>query len=168
MFGTLSSGANAYAKVSVETGVTSASPHQLIVMLFDGALMAVSNAASQMKAGNIAGKGQSISKAISIIENGLRASLDKKAGGSIAGNLDALYEYMCNRLLQANLKNQPEMLDEIQGLLKDLKQSWESIGDTPASANAAAPAETAIPVSAAPQPSPYDSLTPHSARLVKA
>lgn len=165
MFGTVTSGANAYAKVSVETGVAAASPHQLIVMLFDGALVAVSNAASQMKSGNIADKGQSISKAISIIENGLRASLDKNAGGNIAGNLDALYEYMCTRLVQANLKNQPEMLDEIHGLLKDLKQAWESIGGVPVASPEEAPIQASAP---APKPSPYDSLTPHSARLVKA
>jgi len=161
MFGTLNSGANAYAKVGVETGVFAASPHKLIVMLFEGALVAVSNATSQMKAGNIAGKGQSISRAISIIESGLRASLDKNAGGGIAGNLDALYEYMCNRLLQANLNNQPEMLDEVHGLLKDLKQAWESIGATEIVAPDPAPA-------AAPLASAYDSLTPQSSRLVKA
>lgn len=165
MFGTLNSGASAYAKVGIETGVAAASPHKLIVMLFDGALVAVSNAAAQMRSGNIAGKGQSISKAISIIENGLRASLDKKAGGNIAGNLDALYEYMGGRLLQANLKNQPELLDEVHGLLKDLKQAWESIGDVPAAANASAPVQAPAP---APQAAAYDSLTPHSARLVKA
>ncbi len=162
MFGTSNFGANAYARVGVETGVSAASPHQLIVMLFDGALMAVSDATSQMKSGNIPAKGQSISKAISIIESGLRASLDKKAGGAIAGNLDALYEYMCNRLMQANLKNQPGMLDEVRDLLKDLKQSWESIGN---------PA-TAAPVTDAPaspsKASAYDSLTPHHSRLVKA
>lgn len=163
MFGTLSSGANAYAKVGVETGVAAASPHQLIVMLFDGALTAISNAASQMKSSDIAGKGQSISKAISIIDNGLRASLDKTAGGDIADNLDALYEYMSNRLLLANLKNQPEILDEVHGLLKDLKQAWESIGSTPAVANEPAP----LPAVAS-KPSPYDSLTPNNARLVKA
>lgn len=163
MFGTLNSGANAYAKVGVETGVSSASPHQLIIMLFDGALMAISNATSQMKSGNIPAKGQSISKAIAIIESGLRASLDKTAGGSIADNLDALYEYMNNRLMLANLKNQPEILDEVHGLLKDLKQAWESIGAVPAATNEPAPAPAAMP-----KASPYDSLTPHSARLVKA
>ena len=161
MFGMINSGASAYAKVGVETGVAAASPHKLIVMLFDGALVAVSNAASQMKSGNIAGKGQSISKAVSIIESGLRASLDKNAGGSIANNLDGLYEYMCNRLLQANLKNQPEMLDEVHALLKDLKEAWESIGSAPTAAQEPAPV-------AAAKASLYDSLTPHSARLVKA
>lgn len=159
MFGAFSNGANAYAKVSVETGVAAASPHKLIVMLFDGALVAVSAAANHMRAGQIADKGHSISKAISIIESGLRASLDKNAGGSIAANLDALYEYMCHRLLQANLKNQPELLDEVHGLLKDLKQSWEAIGDAPAQPAQAAPV-------AAPQ---NDPLAPHTAaRLVKA
>jgi flagellar protein FliS len=158
MFGTFSNGANAYAKVSVETGVATASPHKLIVMLFDGALVAVSAAANQMRAGQIPDKGLSISKAISIIESGLRASLDKKAGGSIAENLDALYEYMCHRLLQANLKNQPEVLDEVHGLLKDLKTSWEAIGEVPVQPTQAA----AIP---APQ---NDPLAPNTARMVKA
>ncbi|TCS39192.1 flagellar protein FliS [Paucimonas lemoignei] len=158
MFGTLNSGANAYAKVSVETGVAAASPHKLIVMLFDGALAAIANANAQMKFGDIAGKGKSISKAISIIDSGLRASLDKSAGGSIAANLDSLYEYMSNRLLQANLHNQPQLLDEVSGLLKDLKASWEAIGETPAQPQPAAP----TPVLQ------NDPLAPHTARLVKA
>lgn len=128
MFGSSQShGANAYAKVGIETGVIAASPHKLIVMLYDGAIVALSNAAQHMKNGDIAAKGQSISKAIAIIENGLRASLDKKAGGEIAVSLDALYEYMNGRLLQANLKNEIEGLLEVQGLLKDLKSAWEAI-----------------------------------------
>ncbi len=159
MFGTISSGANAYSKVAVETGVVAASPHKLIVMLFDGAMIAVSTAVSNMKAGDIPSKGQSISKAISIIENGLRASLDKAAGGGIAANLDALYEYMTNRLVQANLNNQPEMLNEVYGLLKDLKQSWEAIGDVPA---------TVVPTSDIPPAPIPDSLMPQTSRLVKA
>ncbi|MEC5217574.1 flagellar protein FliS [Actimicrobium sp. GrIS 1.19] len=128
MFGSPKSGASAYANVGMETGVASASPHKLIVMLFDGALMAVTAAVQQMKAGDIPAKGKSISKAISIIDNGLRASLDKTVGGSIAGSLDALYEYMSNRLLIANLKNQPETLQEVHGLLMDLKTAWDAIG----------------------------------------
>lgn len=157
MFGANPSGVSAYSKVAVETGVTAASPHKLIVMLFDGALVAVSTAATQMKAGNIPAKGQSISKAINIIENGLRASLDKNVGGGIAANLDALYEYMANRLLVANLKNQPEVLDEVYGLLKDLKEAWEGIGES-----------AAVPAATAPAPVAPDPLMPHTSRLVKA
>lgn len=127
MFGSAKTGAGAYARVGIETGVAAASPHKLIVMLFDGALIALANAQQQMRAGNIPEKGRSISKAIAIIENGLRASLDREAGGSIAASLDGLYEYMSNRLLEANLKNQPALLEEVYKLLADLKGAWEAI-----------------------------------------
>jgi flagellar protein FliS len=151
MFGKSSRGANAYANVSIETGVTSASPHKLIVMLFDGALVAVATAEQQMKEGNIQAKGKSISKAISIIDNGLRASLDKKVGGQIAESLDALYAYMSSRLLVANLKNQPEILQEVHTLLMDLKSAWDAIGQQAE----ALPAAAAAPVKAAPDMSTY-------------
>lgn len=157
MFGSPQSGAKAYAKVGVETGVSAASPHRLIVMLFEGAMVAVSTALQCMKAGNIPGKGQSISKAIMIIDGGLRASLDKKQGGEIAMNLDSLYEYMSNRLLVANLKNQPEVLEEVYRLLKDLSEAWDAIGD-------AKPAPAAEP----PKAAVYDALAPNNSRLVKA
>lgn len=128
MFGSTRSGANAYAKVGIETSVAAASPHRLIVMLFDGAVVSIMAARQHMKAGNIPAKGQAISKAITIIQNGLRASLDKEGGGEIATSLDALYEYMCDQLLTANLKGQPELLEEVQRLLVDLKTAWEAIG----------------------------------------
>ncbi|WP_020565685.1 flagellar export chaperone FliS [Methylosarcina fibrata] len=120
--------ANTYKSVGIETGVLTASPHQLIAMLFDGALQAVAAASLQMKAGNISGKGESISRAINIIDSGLRASLDKKLGGEIAENLDALYDYLCRRLLLANMKNNPEMLEEAHRLLSGLKSGWDHIG----------------------------------------
>ncbi len=144
MFGSPQShGANAYAKVGIETGVIAASPHKLIVMLYDGAIVSLSNATQHLKNGDLASKGQSISKAIAIIENGLRASLDKKAGGEIASSLDALYEYMNSRLLQANLKNEVEGLQEVQNLLRDLKSAWEAISpdNKPAVAERPAPVQ---------------------------
>jgi flagellar protein FliS len=129
MFGTMKRGVNAYHNVSLETGITSASPHKLIVMLYDGALVALLGAKTNIAAGNIAAKGSAISKAISIIDNGLRASLDKEAGGEIAANLDALYDYMSRRLLHANLKNDVTIIDEVHGLLADLRGAWLEIGD---------------------------------------
>ena len=140
MFGTRQSGVNAYAKVGIETGVTSASPHKLIVMLFDGALVSVATGIHCMKAGNIPEKGAAISKAIMIIDSGLRASLDKKVGGEIAEGLDALYEYMVHRLLQANLKNEVDKLEEVQRLLSELRGAWNAIGEA-----AAAPADPNLP-----------------------
>jgi len=131
MFGSRHTGVSAYAKVGIETGVLAASPHKLIVMLFDGALAAISTALSSMRSGNIGDKGKAISKAIMIIDSGLRASLDKKAGGEIAESLDALYEYMSARLLQANLKNEPDILEEVQRLLIELRDAWNAIADTP-------------------------------------
>ena|ERR1039457_2804708 len=160
MFGSKQRGANAYATVGVETGVSSANPHKLIVMLFDGASVAVTSALKYMKAGNIAGKGKSISHAILIIDSGLRASLNKEVGGEIAYNLDGLYEYMSNRLLIANLKNQPEILEEVLQLLKDLKNAWDSIGTPNNSANTW-PNEV-------PKATAYDSLKPRSSHLVRA
>lgn len=158
MFGTIIKGASAYNEIALETGVNAVSPHKLVVMLFDGALVALTTAGAHMRGQNISGKGQAISKAIQIIESGLRASLDKNAGGEIAANLDALYAYMVNRLLVANLNNQPEILDEVHGLLKDLKESWEAIGDTPKNVQ---PTEFAAP-------SARDPLMPQESRLVKA
>lgn len=158
MFGSLQRGANAYAKVGLETGVVAASPHKLVVMLFDGALAAVRAATVHMKAREIEKKGVAISKAINIVQNGLRASLDKEAGGQIAQSLDSLYDYMCTRLVSANLTNQPEMLDEVVTLLADLKGAWEAIGDSAAPAAAAAP----------PRPMAYDSLAPRAASFVSA
>lgn len=177
MFGTAQRGANAYAKIGVETGVAAASPHKLIVMLFDGALLSIATALQQMQEGNIPAKGAAISKAINIIDNGLRASLDQKAGGEIAISLDALYEYMSTRLLTANLQNAPAMLEEVRGLLQDLRESWVAIGEDAASA-AAVPGPAPAPVAQAihtpsapmraPAPSAYDALMPRTSNLFKA
>jgi flagellar secretion chaperone FliS len=128
MFGSKSQGANAYANIGIETGVLAASPHKLITMLFDGALVAIAMGQKYMKAGDIKNKGVSITKAILIIESGLRTSLNKNVGGELALNLDALYEYMGRRLFTANVENSQEALDEVHSLLNDLRESWEAIG----------------------------------------
>lgn len=127
MFGTGFRGANAYAQVGMETQITSASPHQLITMLFDGAMTAVTNAIQHMSDNDIPAKGKSISHAILIIESGLRGALDHKAGGEIAANLDALYMYMTQTLLRANLENNPNKLKEVLRLLDELRTAWAGI-----------------------------------------
>lgn len=134
----------AYAKVGVESGVSAADPHKLISMLYQGALLAIANAKNGIMRKDIPAKGAAISKAILIIDDGLKASLDKDVGGELAQNLASLYDYMTSRLLAANMKNDMAALDEVARLLTDLKGAWDSI--RPASvAPAAAPA-------AAPQP----------------
>lgn len=126
------SATEAYARVSLETGVMAASPHQLILMLYDGALTALASARQALLKGDIPAKGKAISKAIDIVANGLKASLDKSAGGALAERLDALYEYLGNRLLYANLRNDAAALDECARLLAELKSAWQEIANDPA------------------------------------
>ena len=127
MFGLNQNGVNAYAKIGIETGVLAASPNKLIIMLYEGAIAACRSADTYMQSKDIANKGAMLSKAISIIESGLRLSLDKKAGGEIAVSLDALYAYMSKRLMTANIQNKPELIHEVIKLLTDLKGAWEAI-----------------------------------------
>lgn len=119
--------ANSYKQVGIETSVIGADPHQLTSMLFEGALLAISHARHDMVEKHVAAKGKAISKAIAIIGEGLNASLDKKVGGELAQNLSALYDYMVRRLVEANAKNDPAILDEVSGLLAELKDAWDSI-----------------------------------------
>ncbi|MDP1652714.1 MAG: flagellar export chaperone FliS [Rhodocyclaceae bacterium] len=118
---------NAYNNVGLETSVMSADPHKLVAMLFEGALLAIAKAKYAMLHKQIATKGESISRAIAIIGEGLNASLDKSVGGALAQNLSALYSYMVTRLVEANLKNDTAILDEVARLLTELKGAWESI-----------------------------------------
>lgn len=120
-------GSDAYQQVSLETKVSQASPHQLIVLLFDGALNAIRLASLHIERGNIAGKGAAISKAINIIDNGLKSCLDLEQGGEIAENLDRLYHYMTQQLVLANLHNDRQKLQTCFNLLDNIAESWREI-----------------------------------------
>jgi flagellar secretion chaperone FliS len=119
--------AQKYARLEVETGVAAASPQRLIVMLYDGAVRSLLGAKAALAAGDIGARGAKISKAISIIDEGLRPAVDPAAGGEIAQNLLGLYEYIVNRLLLANLKSDEASLDEAIALLTELKGAWEML-----------------------------------------
>lgn len=123
-------GVKAYSNVGLESSLSAADPLKLILMLYQGALLAIASAKNQMLRGETAAKGASISKAILIIGEGLRASLNLEAGGEIGQNLASLYDYMNYRLFQANLDNDPAMLDEVSKLLTELQGAWESIRQT--------------------------------------
>ncbi len=118
---------SAYNRVGIDSGVSAADPHKLISMLYQGALLAIANAKNGILRQDIPAKGKAISHAILIIDSGLNASLNKEVGGDLALNLAALYDYMSQRLLFANLNNDMEALDEVARLLSDLKGAWESI-----------------------------------------
>ncbi|MBO0637926.1 flagellar export chaperone FliS [Pantoea agglomerans] len=120
-------GTKAYAKIGVESAVMSASQQQLVVMLFDGALSALIRARLFMLDGNIAGKGNSISKAINIIEAGLKEGLTENRGDELADNLLDLYNYMTRRLLHANLNNDVAAVEEVEGLLRNIADAWKEV-----------------------------------------
>ncbi|MBW8363861.1 MAG: flagellar export chaperone FliS [Rhizobium sp.] len=122
--------ANAYANVGLETGVMAANPHQLIIMLYEGAELSVRMAIRHMNEGDLVKKSAAITKASTIILEGLRAALDTRQGGKLAMQLDALYDYMGKRLMLAHLKNQTEPLEEVLGLLRELHDAWKQIGAT--------------------------------------
>lgn len=128
MYTNTRSAAHAYANVGLETGVVAASPHQLIVMLYEGAELAVRMAIKHMSEGDISKKSAAISKASAIIQDGLRAALDPQQGGDIAKHLEALYDYMNKRLMLAHINNQTAPLEEVLGLLRELHSAWQQIG----------------------------------------
>ena len=125
--------AKAYTQIGVETGVAAASPHSLIIMLYDGARQAIAEARGHLEAGRIAERGRSMSRAIAIIDEGLKGCLDP-AGGDIAAQLGQLYDYMCRRLLLASLNNDSAGLDEVSRLLDELRGAWAKIDSPPRSA----------------------------------
>ncbi|KWK22104.1 flagellar protein FliS [Burkholderia stagnalis] len=127
MFSPGHAGANAYARVGVETGVMGASPHRLIAMLYQGARQAIALARMHLQQGNIPARGEAIGKAIRIVESGLQTALNREQGGEIAARLDALYSYIGRRLVEANAKASEPILVEVDGLLATLEEAWTGI-----------------------------------------
>lgn len=118
--------ARAYADIGRHASVEAASPHRLIQMLFDGALDRIASARGHMQRAEVSAKGHEIGRAIRIVE-GLRMSLDRSVQHPLTANLDQLYDYICRRLLQANLDNDEAPLAESSGLLRELKSAWDAI-----------------------------------------
>lgn len=127
MFGSSLDPAKTYAELGYDSSVRSADPHRLILLLFEGAASALSMARLHAEEGRVAERGNNISKAIDIIANGLKASLDLKQGGELAARLAALYDYMVARLLWANMKNDIPTIEEVQGLLGEIHDAWRQI-----------------------------------------
>lgn len=106
--------------------VTTQSKGRLIVLLYDGAIKFMKLAIKELEAKNYEEKGRYINKARDII-NELNAVLDMNAGGEIAANLQKLYSFMSNRLSEANVKSDPQMIREVIKLMEELNQSWKAI-----------------------------------------
>lgn len=119
--------ANAYQSVQVDAAVLGSSPHELIAKLLSGAIVSTIDAKRHMLNGDIAAKSQHISIVTSIISDGLQSCLDMEAGGEIAANLDALYDYMLQRLIKSHAENDAAILDEVASLLREIKLGWDGI-----------------------------------------
>jgi flagellar protein FliS len=121
----------AYATVGINTAVESASPHALIVMLYDGLLKQLRVGRAHMLNKEIAHKASCISKALNILDQGLSLSLDLEAGGDLGQQLQSLYDYCSRRLLHANLKNDVAAIDEVIRLIEPLRAAWVAIAPAP-------------------------------------
>ncbi|PZP35019.1 MAG: flagellar export chaperone FliS [Roseateles depolymerans] len=147
MYGNLSSPfaarnqrASLYAKVGLETDVQAASPHRLVAMLFDGAFDAMQQASQAIREGNVELKNRSLTRAVRILDEGLRAGLNLSTG-RLATDLHELYGYICMRLTQANLRSDLEAIEEARRLLAPVREAWTAIAQAPEAQPA--PASTA-------------------------
>lgn len=120
--------ANTYQKAQKELSLSEADPHQVIQILMREFLTQVYQAKAFINRKEIEAKNNSIKKAISII-GGLKGGLNFEQGGSIADNLNNLYDYMVVRLLEANTQNSVEILDEINELFAPIKEAWDGISE---------------------------------------
>lgn len=115
-----------YQQVSNQEAVSGVSPHRLIQMLMEGALQRMAEAKGAIQRNDIAAKGEALGKAISIV-GGLRDSLNMDAQGDISQQLDELYEYISNSLLEANLTNDEAKIDASGEALLIIKSAWDGI-----------------------------------------
>lgn len=123
--------ASAYHRVGVETAVSQADPHQLVGLLFDRLLQTISIARSAMRNGQIATKGENLSKAIRVIDEGLKPALNMQQGGDIAANLNGLYGYCVARLAYANLRNDEKALDDVVRVIEPIADGWKKMATPP-------------------------------------
>ncbi len=117
----------AYARVGLESQLPEADPHRLILMLMDGFLDAVARARGALQSGHVQVKGEAIGKAVRIVDEGLKCALDLQRGGALAADLDALYQYIVERLTQANATNSDATLEECADLLRPIRDAWSAI-----------------------------------------
>jgi flagellar protein FliS len=119
--------ANAYKVVGEETLVAGASPHQLVSMLFEALQQSLLSAKGAILSGDIPTKGRSISRAVRILEEGLKASLDVDRGGNLAVNLRSLYDFCIFRISEANLRSDAAMIDEVIRIIHPVSDGWQQI-----------------------------------------
>lgn len=115
-----------YKRINNESGIDNASPHRLIQMLMAGAMDRLVQAKSALERGEIETKGVLLGKATGIIA-GLQGSLERDKAPELVDNLERLYDYMQRRLFEANVKNDPALVQEVMDLMRTVKTGWDGI-----------------------------------------
>lgn len=120
----------AYGNQSIDqyrkAAVSTASPLQLVIMLYDGALRFMQAAKNAMAEGDLQTQNDKLQKAQKIVAE-LTSCLDLEQGGEIAQNLFALYDFAYNRLVLANIEDRPDYVDQAMKVLSDLRESWVAV-----------------------------------------
>ena len=122
-------GINAYKKGNLKQEISQADPHKLTLMLMQGTLDKLAYSKGCIERKDYAGKSEHISRATAILLN-LRETLEIKEGGDVADNLFALYDYMIQRLIDANVQNSLKIVDEVITLLLPIKTAWSQIPES--------------------------------------
>lgn len=128
--------ASAYQRINVETSMHTMDQHQLVHLLYQGVLEAITAARGALARDDVALKCNSIAKAMRIIEEGLATALDRENGGQIAQNLSDLYEYCLARLVQANIHNDDSILEEVARIIGPIAQGWSDMKNPGAASSA--------------------------------
>lgn len=113
-----------------KTQVTTATPEKILLMLYEGAIKFTKMAILRMRDKNIAEKGKLISKTLAIISE-LMNTLDHEKGGQIAADLENLYMFMMDKLIEANMYNRVEDLEVVERLLTTLYAAWQDVVNNP-------------------------------------
>jgi flagellar protein FliS len=124
-------GVKAYAKVGIESQVNAASPHQLIVMLYDGLLESMRMALLCMQSQSTVQKATEISRALRILQEGLMPALDFEKGGDISRQLMGIYEYVSQHIVIASARNDEEKLNLCISMVENIREAWVVIGQQP-------------------------------------
>ena len=117
----------AYHSVSVHGGVANADAHGMVQMLLDAAAERMATARGCIERGEIARKASLLHSCVTLIAE-LRGSLNMAEGGPLAQNLSALYEYMTRQLLMANVESDVQKINEVLGVLNEIRGAWIAIG----------------------------------------
>lgn len=121
-----SAGAKQYQQVNGTSEVLDADPHRLIQLLMEAALTRMSQSKGAIERNEMDTKANLLGRVMEIIQT-LQDSLDHSQGGDISANFERLYDYMNRRLLEASRLNDVDMIDEVMGLLLEVKTGWDGI-----------------------------------------